>query len=60
MLLGANSRIEVLEGARHNLPDADAQRAADRIRQIATELTESDILLVLISGQPHHFFHSRV
>ncbi|XP_048874404.1 glycerate kinase [Brienomyrus brachyistius] len=50
MLLGANSRIEVLEGARHNLPDADAQRAADRIRQIATELTESDILLVLISG----------
>ncbi|MFT7804438.1 glycerate kinase [Arapaima gigas] len=50
MLLQQNSRIEVLEGAKHNLPDADAQRAAERIRQIASLLTETDLLLVLISG----------
>ncbi|KPP78042.1 glycerate kinase-like [Scleropages formosus] len=50
MLLEQNSRIEVLEGAKHNLPDADAQRAAERIRQIASQLTETDLLLVLISG----------
>ncbi|KAJ8257380.1 hypothetical protein GJAV_G00184980 [Gymnothorax javanicus] len=50
MLLGADTRIEVFEGAKHNLPDADAQKAAKRIHELASGLTESDLLLVLISG----------
>eukprot|EP00064_Thunnus_orientalis_P010484 superscaffoldBa00001432_g10510 len=49
LLLKANSRIKVMEGAKHNLPDADAQKAAEGIAQLASELTEKDLLLVLIS-----------
>ena len=51
MLLKDDSRIKVMEGAKHNLPDADAQRAAACIDELACELTESDLLLVLISGK---------
>ncbi|KAK0135881.1 Glycerate kinase [Merluccius polli] len=50
MLLKDNSRIKVMEGAKHNLPDGDAQNAAECIKQLASELTEQDLLLVLISG----------
>ncbi|XP_051568258.1 glycerate kinase [Myxocyprinus asiaticus] len=50
MLLENNSRITVMEGAKHNLPDADAQRSAECIRELASGLTEKDLLLVLISG----------
>ncbi|XP_058844281.1 glycerate kinase isoform X2 [Acipenser ruthenus] len=50
MLLGPDSRITVLEGARHNLPDRDAMEAASAIRELASGLTEQDLLLVLISG----------
>lgn len=50
LLLKENSRIKVIEGAKHNLPDADAQKAAEMIKHLASELTEKDLLLVLISG----------
>ncbi|KAM7422792.1 hypothetical protein PAMA_010707 [Pampus argenteus] len=50
LLLKENSRIKVMEGAKHNLPDTDAQKAAEGIAQLASELTEKDLLLVLISG----------
>ncbi|KAK6473853.1 glycerate kinase-like [Huso huso] len=45
MLLGPDSRITVLEGARHNLPDRDAMEAATAIRELASGLTEQDLLL---------------
>ncbi|KAM6980210.1 glycerate kinase [Aplochiton taeniatus] len=50
MLLKDGSRITVMEGAKHNLPDADAHKAAECIKQLASALTEKDLLLVLISG----------
>ncbi|XP_062853600.1 glycerate kinase [Trichomycterus rosablanca] len=50
MLLGPSSKIKVMEGAKHNLPDPDAQRSAQSIQELARTLTEKDLLLVLISG----------
>ncbi|XP_026852853.2 glycerate kinase [Electrophorus electricus] len=50
MLLKSSSRIKVIEGAKHNLPDTDAQRSAEGIRKLVSALTEGDLLLVLISG----------
>ncbi|KAK3557102.1 hypothetical protein QTP70_024659 [Hemibagrus guttatus] len=50
MLLDASSKIKVMEGAKHNLPDTDAQRSAESIWELACSLTEKDLLLVLISG----------
>ncbi|XP_061689373.1 glycerate kinase [Syngnathoides biaculeatus] len=50
LLLKESSRIQVMEGAQHNLPDADSQKAAECIARLASALTERDLLLVLISG----------
>uniref|UniRef100_A0A8B9NWY0 Glycerate kinase n=1 Tax=Apteryx owenii TaxID=8824 RepID=A0A8B9NWY0_APTOW len=50
MLLRPHSRIEVIEGARNNLPDQEALRGAGAIRELAEGLTADDLLLVLISG----------
>ncbi|CAM4627431.1 unnamed protein product [Leuciscus chuanchicus] len=50
MLLESHSRITVMEGAKHNLPDRDALKSAECIRELASGLTEKDVLLVLISG----------
>ncbi|KAM6927375.1 glycerate kinase isoform 1-T2 [Xenentodon cancila] len=50
LLLKENSSIKVMEGAKHNLPDDEAKRAAEEIKLLASELTERDLLLVLISG----------
>ncbi|KAH0630037.1 hypothetical protein JD844_012606 [Phrynosoma platyrhinos] len=49
MLLKPQSRILAMEGAKHNLPDRDALKAAYAIRDLAEGLTAEDFLLVLIS-----------
>ncbi|XP_077582231.1 glycerate kinase [Stigmatopora nigra] len=50
LLVKENSRIRVMEGAKHNLPDPDSQKAAESIAGLASALTEKDLLFVLISG----------
>ncbi|XP_061473930.1 glycerate kinase [Rhineura floridana] len=50
ILLKPQSRIQVMEGAKHNLPDRAAMKAASAIRNLAKCLMAEDLLLVLISG----------
>ena len=40
-----------MEGAKNNLPDSSAMKAANQIAEIASNLTENDVLIVLISGE---------
>jgi glycerate 2-kinase len=42
--------IEVIEGAKDNLPDEQSLAAARKIKNLVSSLGSNDILLVLISG----------
>lgn len=45
-----DSKLEILEGAKNNLPDQNAEEAARRIKQLVQNLSSNDILIVLLSG----------
>ena len=49
-ILPADSAIKVIEGAKNNLPDELAMEATKQISNLASTLTENDILIVLV----HH------
>ena len=41
----------MFEGARNNLPDEDAHRAALAILDLVKDLTQDDLLIILIAGK---------
>lgn len=46
----SDSTLEVIEGAKNNLPDQNAEEAARRIKQLVQNLGSSALLIALISG----------
>ncbi|XP_006821653.1 glycerate kinase-like [Saccoglossus kowalevskii] len=44
------SKIKIIEGGENNLPDDNSFQAANEINDIACNLKEDDLLVVLISG----------
>ncbi|XP_071163260.1 glycerate kinase-like isoform X1 [Mytilus edulis] len=50
MLLDSNSKIEVREGSKNNMPDKSCNQTAVRIQDLVSKLREKDLLIVLISG----------
>ena len=49
--MAGNSKIEVYEGAKKNLPDAEAHHAALAVLDLVSHLHEKDLLIVLVSGK---------
>ncbi|CAO1307229.1 unnamed protein product [Diamesa serratosioi] len=45
-----NSNVIIYEGAAGNFPDENSQHAAKEIKKLVENLTENDVLFVLISG----------
>lgn len=50
MQLKSDSMLNIIEGAKNNLPDQSAEEAAKRIKQLIQNLGSSDLVIVLISG----------
>nr|XP_027211882.1 glycerate kinase-like [Penaeus vannamei] len=50
LLPNENSIIEIVEGAKNNIPDEAAYAGARKILSLVQRLKENDLLLVLISG----------
>jgi glycerate kinase len=46
----SDSMINIIEGAKNNLPDQSAEEAAKKIKQLIQNLGSSDLVIVLISG----------
>lgn len=50
LLVDSSSKIKAYEGAKNNLPDKEAHNTAIQIQKLVQQLTQKDLLLVLISG----------
>ena len=49
--LKLSAKMQIYEGALNNKVDEEALNAGKAIRNLAARLTDTDILLVLISGE---------
>ena len=46
-----SSKVKLMEGAKNNLPDDAALQAANQIAEMTSNLTDKDLLIVLVSGK---------